>query len=167
MLCVFTVSRAMFRLAPSSLLTEGVYGSLRHSGIYFFGMSACSGTELPKPGREAFEWGDGLILVLGVSCLGNCSETGFLLGGNQTSGSWARGSEDGLRRCGAGFPQPLPQGLEPGENPWLLAMVPAFCHRSLAGQHTSDAVGPLMARTGCPWVEAGVPLLRGQSSVIH
>lgn len=43
------VSRAVFRLAClNSPLTNGVYGSLRHIRLYFFGMSAYSGSGPPK-----------------------------------------------------------------------------------------------------------------------
>lgn len=49
--------------------------------------------------------------------------------------------------------------MAPGASPWLLAVVPAFCRGSLAGQDTSDVVGHPMARIGCPWLGAWIPLL--------
>lgn len=74
--------------------------------------------------------------------------------------------EDGLLRCGAGLSKPLTRDMETGAIPWLLALVPAFCCGSLAGQHLSDVLGSPVTRTGCPWVGAWVPPLPANSAII-
>lgn len=140
---------------------------MRHARIYFFWHISLLWHQAAqvKVGSVS-EWSDGLVLVLGVHLiwavareLGSCQWQVRLQAADELV-------EDGLLRCGAELSKSLTQGMEPGASPWLLALVPAFCCGSLAGQHMSDVLGSPMARTGCPWVGAWVPPLPGKSAII-
>lgn len=111
------VSRAVFRLAClNSLLTNGVYGSLRHIKLYFLGYQPTLALSHPSEGGRPFRVEGWLSPCFGGRPI--WAGAGFRRSGaNQTARHLGRTAGDGSPRYGSGLPCSLSGGRESGVNP--------------------------------------------------
>lgn len=108
--------QSVFRLAClKSLMTDGVYGSLRHVRLCFLACPSVPAPSRPSRGGRRFtarRW-RGPVLVLGETCLGSCREQ------IRRQGQW-------LAEVWGRAPCSLPRGSETGANPPALGPAASF-----------------------------------------